>query len=316
MTSVTLADIQAARSRLAPYLAPTPLEEAPAFGANIWLKLENANKTHAFKIRGALNAMLSLDDAARARGIVTASSGNHAQGIACAAYLLGAKARIVMSQYASPRKMAGVRQWGGEVIPFGESYSDAEHEARRLEREYGYTYISPYNDPTVVAGQGTIGLEILAALPQVERVIVPIGGGGLISGIALALKSQRPAIEMVGVNPAQTPTMYNQFYRDNLPDLDDSIADALPGEIEHESITIDLTRRYVDSIVLVDEAAIIAAMRWLLLDAGWLVEGGGAVGIAALQTGAIASDGKQTCVVISGGNVDAAVIRRVVQSSA
>lgn len=316
MSSVTLADIEAARSRLAPYLAPTPLEEAPALGKNIWLKLENANKTHAFKIRGALNAMLSLDDAARARGIVTASSGNHAQGIACAAYLLGAKARIVMSRHASPRKMAGVRQWGGEVIPFGDSYGDAEGEARRLEREHGYTYISPYNDPVVVAGQGTIGLEILDVLPQVERVIVPIGGGGLISGIALALKSLRPRTRVIGVNPAETPTMYNQFYKTDLPDADESIADALPGKIEQDSITLDLTSRHVDNIVLVDENAIVDAMRWLLLDAGWLVEGGGAVGIAALQSGVIPNDGKQTCVVISGGNVDAAVIRRVVQSGA
>jgi threonine dehydratase len=309
--NLSLADVALARYRLAAYLAPTPLETAPGLGANISLKLENVNRTHSFKIRGALNAMLALDETARARGIIAASSGNHAQGVACAAHLLGLRARIVMSHHASRRKIAGVRRWGGEVLLHGESYTEAEAEALRLRDAEGMTFISPYNDPQVIAGQGTCGLEILDALPDVGRVIVPVGGGGLISGIALALRSLRPAIEIIGVNPTRAPTMYNAYYDTQLPDPEDSIADALPGAIEPGSITITLTRRYVDSLVLVEEAAIRDAMRWLLAEQGWVVEGGGAVGAAALLSGAVVAGDVPTCVVISGGNVDLDVLRGV-----
>ncbi len=308
---VTLDDIHQARARLADYLMPTPLEQVAGLGAQVWLKLENANKTHSFKIRGALNAMLALDDAARARGILAASSGNHAQGIACAAHLLGVPAQIVMSKHTARRKIAGVERWGGQPILFGEGYTDAEREARRLERTSGMTYISPYNDRRVAAGQGTIGLEILDALPEAARVIVPVSGGGLIGGVAAALKSVRPEIEVIGVNLERSPAMYNLFYGTQLPEHEDSLADALPGEVEAGSITIDLVRRYVDRIVLVDEAAVARAMRWLIAEAGWLVEGGGAVGVAAMLTGAVADSGTPTVIVISGGNVDASVVASI-----
>jgi threonine dehydratase len=311
VVSVALADVVLAHNRLAPYLVPTPIEEAPGLGQRVWLKLENVNRTHSFKIRGALNAMLTLDDAARARGVIAASSGNHAQGIACAAHMLGVRARIVMAEGVAKRKIAGVGRWGGEVILHGETYTDAEAEALRLRAAEGLTYISPYNDRQVVSGQGTIGLEIVEALPDVERVIVPVGGGGLISGIALAIKALRPSVEVIGVSPVDAPTMYNAFYDAALPDPEVSIADALPGAIERGSITLALTQQYVDRIVLVEESAIREAMRWLLAEQGWLVEGGGAVGVAALEWGLIADDGVPTCVVISGGNIDAEVVRGV-----
>jgi threonine dehydratase len=308
---LTLADIALARYRLAPYLTPTPVEAAPGLGECVWLKLENVNQTHSFKIRGALNAMLALDDAARARGIIAASSGNHAQGIACAARLLGVQARIVMSVHTVRRKIDGVRRWGGEPILYGEGYTEAEHEARRQQHADGLTYISPYNDAQVIAGQGTIGLEILDALPDVERVIVPVGGGGLISGIALAIKSLKPSVEVIGVNPLLAPTMYNIYHDSDLPDLAYSIADALPGDIEADSITLPLTKRYVDDMKLTSEDEIKHAMRWLVETQGWLVEGGGAVGAALLLAGHLPDDGKRTCVVISGGNVDAALIKQL-----
>jgi threonine dehydratase len=308
---LALADIALARYRLARYLSPTPIEAAPGLGGRVWLKLENVNQTHSFKIRGALNAMLALNDAARARGIIAASSGNHAQGIACAAHLLGVRARIVMSTHTAQRKIDGVRRWSGEAILYGEGYTEAEQEARRLQRADGLTYISPYNDAQVVAGQGTIGLEILDALPDVERVIVPVGGGGLISGVALAIKQLKPSVEVVGVNPLLAPTMYNHFHDNDLPDLAFSIADALPGDIEADSITLALTKRYVDDMKLTSEDEIKAAMRWLLATQGWLVEGGGAVGVSLLLAGHLPDDGKRTCVVISGGNVDAAVVKQI-----
>ncbi|MCA9909104.1 MAG: threonine/serine dehydratase, partial [Anaerolineae bacterium] len=259
--TITLSDIALARYRLSTHLTPTPLEPASGLGNHIWLKLENANKTHSFKIRGAINAMLALDNRARGRGIVTASSGNHAQGIACAANLLGMRARIVMARNTAERKVRGVIRWGSEPLLFGEGYTEAEAEALRVRDAIGAIYISPYNDPNVIAGQGTIGLEILDALPDVERVIVPTSGGGLISGVALALKAIKPSVEVIGVNLERSPAMYNAFYGEQLPVYEDSLADALPGEIEQGSITIDIVRERVDGIVLVSEEAVAQAMR-------------------------------------------------------
>ena len=308
---IELADIALARYRLTPHLLPTPLEAAPQLGKDVWLKLENANRTHSFKIRGALNAMLSLSVAARARGIVTASSGNHAQGVAYAAQLAGANARILMPQHTPKRKVNGVRQYGAEAVLFGTNYDETELEGRRLERDEGLTYISPYNDPQVVAGAGTIGMEITESLPLVERVIVPVSGGGLISGVAVAIKSLNPAAEVIGVNAESAPAMHNRFYDADRPQRWDTLAEALSGDIEQGSITIDLARHYVDRIVLVAEEAIAAAMCWMIDEQGWLVEGSGAVGIAALLSGVIQDEGRATAVVVSGGNVDGETIRRV-----
>jgi threonine dehydratase len=299
-----------ARERLRPYLTPTPMELAPTLGENVWLKLENANKTHSFKARGALNAILSLAENIRARGVVTVSTGNHAQGIAYAAQLLGVRACIVMPNYAARRKVAGVRRYGAEAILHGDSYDAAEMEARRLEQAQGMTYVSPYNNPDVVAGAGTVGLEVYDVLPSVERVIVPVGGGGLISGLGAALKSLKPTIEVIGVNPLASPDMYNIFYQLEHPVTHETLADALPGAIETDSITLELAHQYVDRIVLVSEEAIARAMRWMVFEQGWIAEGGGVVGVAALQSGTI-EPGGVTVVVISGGNVDGDVLRRV-----
>jgi threonine dehydratase len=311
---IELADVALARFRLSPYLQPTLMEEAPGLGASTWLKLENTNRTHSFKVRGALNAMLALDEAARSRGIVAASSGNHAQGVAYAARLLGLKARIVMAEQTSERKLAGVRRLGGEAILHGDRYEEAEVEARRLERELGLTFISPYNDANVIAGGGTVGLEIVDRLPNVERVIVPVGGGGLISGVATAIKGLRPNAEVIGVNAESGPAVYNLLYDTHLPDNHDSLADALPGEIEAGSLTVDIIRQRVDRVVLVDEAAIAEAMRFYVREHGWIVEGGGAVGAAALLSGVIPRDVRATAVVVSGGNVSADTLTRVLNN--
>ncbi len=308
---VELADIALARYRLAPYLQPTPMEDAPRLGRGICLKLENTNKTHSFKVRGALNAMLSLSDEQRANGIVAASSGNHAQGVAYAAKLLKLTAKIVMPSHTPKRKLAGVERYGGAAILHGEIYHEAEQEARRLEREENLTFVSPYNDPRVIAGAGTIGLEILDSLPDVERVIVPVGGGGLISGIATAIKCCRPQTEVIGVNATAGAAMYNLIYGGETEDTSDTLAEALPGEIEKGSMTVDIIRACVDRIVLVSEEAIAEGMRFMVREQGWIVEGGGAVGVAALLCGAIPTDERRTVVVISGGNVDADTLVRV-----
>lgn len=308
---VAIEQLKRAQARLHPHLQPTPLEPAPDL-PGVWLKLENANQTHSFKVRGALNAMLSLSPDERARGVVTASSGNHAQGIAYAAHLLGVKARVLMPENVAKRKAAGVRRWGADAVLYGANYDETENEARRIERDEGLIYISPYNDARVIAGAGTVGLEIIAALPDLARVIVPVGGGGLISGIGVAVKALKPSAQVIGVNPAVSPDMYNVFYDTDLPTSHDTLADALPGEVEAGSITRDLVRQHVDSIVLVSEDAIADAMRWMLGEAGWLVEGGGAVGVAALLSGVTEPVDGATAIVISGGNVGLDVVRRVV----
>lgn len=311
MHMVTLADIRAARERIAPHLPPTPLERAPELGANAWLKLENANRTHSFKIRGALNAALALDDAARTRGLVTASSGNHAQGLAYAASLIDTPARIFMPQGTPARKVNGVRAHGGEAVIYGATYDDAEAEARRIERDDGRTFVSAYNDPFVVAGQGTIGLEILDQLPDVARVLVCVSGGGLIGGVAAALKALKPTVEVIGVGAEVTPALYNLFHGTGYPLHYHTLAEALLGDVEAGSITIELARAHVDDIVSVSEAAIADAMRWCVYHAGWVVEGGGAVGVAAVRAGVVPLDERPTVIVVSGGNVDPDTLRRV-----
>ncbi len=307
-----LADIALARYRISPYLTPTPLEKAPELGPAAWLKLENVNKTRSFKVRGALNALLSLPQKARQRGIVACSSGNHAQGVAYAAHLLGTTARVLMPAHTPKRKIAGVQLYGSEAVLHGDNYDEAEEEARRLSRDEGAAFLSPYNDPLIVAGAGTVGLEILDVLPEIERVLVPVSGGGLISGVALALKSLKPTIEVIGVCAESAPAMYNLFYDTALPQVWETLAEALSGEIEANAITVSLTQRYVDEIVLVSEEAIAEAMRWLLFDCSWVIEGGGAVGIAALRSGVVPMNDRPTVVVISGGNVDADTVRAII----
>ena len=308
--SATLEDVARARHRLASVLKPTPLEAASELGENVWLKLESANKTRSFKIRGALNAILSLDEAARQRGIIAVSSGNHAQAVAYAAHLTGAQAQILMPKTTPQKKVKGVRRYGGEALLFGDNYDEAETEALRR-AQAGRTWISPYNDRQVIAGAGTIGLEILVQLPNLERVAVPASGGGLCSGVALAVKELQPNVEVIGVTAAAAPGMYNAFHRRELPQVWDTLAEALSGDIEAGSMTIPLARTYLDDVVLVSEEQIAAAMRWMIETPGRVAEGGGAVGVAALLHDVIPRDGRATAVVVSGGNVDNAVLRRV-----
>ena len=308
---ITLKDIQKARDRLANYLTPTPLEDAPGLGDGVWLKLENANRTHSFKVRGALNAILSLDDAERERGIVTASSGNHAQALAYAAKLAGVRALILMPAHTPLRKVNGVRNRGAEVRLDYPTFDDAENGALALRDELGMTYISAYNDARVIAGAGAIGLEIVDALPDVARVVVPVSGGGLISGVALAVKSLRPDVEVIGAGAISAPAMHNALFGTDLPQVWDTLAEALSGQIEAGSITVDLARRYVDRMVQVSEEQIITAMRWMADVQGWIVEGGGAVGVAALLGDHIEADGRPMAVVVSGGNVDGSTLRDV-----
>ena len=308
---ITLQDIQNARERIRPHLYPTPLEPAPGLAADAWLKLENANSTHSFKIRGALNAALSLSDEEKARGLVAASSGNHAQALAYAAKLAQVEAVICMPNHTPRRKVEGAQRWGAITRTDYANYDDAEADALRLAQEENRTFVSAYNHPQVIAGAGTIGLEILDELPEVARVVVCVSGGGLIAGVATAVKSLRPDVEVIGVCAQNAPSMYNAFYSTNYPEVWKTLAEALSGGIEAGSITVPLVKQYVDHMVLVTEAQIASAIRWCANDAGWLVEGGGAVGVAALLSEVIPDNGQQTAVVVSGGNIDGDTLRDV-----
>ena len=204
-----------------------------------------------------------------------------------------------------------MRRCGARAELFGATYDECEREARRRARAQGLSFLSPYNDAGVIAGAGTIGLELLDELRDLERVLVPVGGGGLIAGIALALRTLRPSLEVIGVCAQSAPAMANVLHGGELPQQWDTLAEALSGEVERDSITIPLVRRYVERIVMVSEDDIAAAMRTLLLEQGQVVEGGGAVTVAALLSGQVEADGRPTALVVSGGNVDEATLRRI-----
>lgn len=298
---MNLAEAVKAEKRIRPHLPITPIEAG--LGEGVFFKLENLNLTRSFKIRGALNAMLALSAEEKSSGIVAASAGNHAQGISYAARLSGIPATIVMPNHTPKRKVEGTARYGANVILHGEGYTETENHALALQKQTGMTFVSPYNHPHVIAGQGTIGLELLEQLPQLERVLIPVSGGGLIAGIGAVCKALNPDCEVVGVQSVTTPAMYNYFYGENLP-AGETIAEGLEGDIEAGSITLELCKNFTDRIVLVEEKATREAIRWMLETHNWVIEGAAAVGIAALQTGVVPLDGRTTAVIISGANLD------------
>ena len=312
---VTLLDVVAAARRIAPYVQRTPLERSAhlsdAVRADVWLKLECFQTTGSFKLRGALNALLSLDDAARRRGVITASAGNHGLGVATAANLTGLPAVVVVPETASPAKVDLLRQTGCELILHGPDYDAAEAHAIALAETRDVTFVSAYDHPAVVAGGGTIALEILETLPVADLLIVPAGGGGLISGVALAAKAVKPEIEVYGAQSVASPALHAALAAGRqvaVPVLA-SLADGLSGNIAPDSITVELAKRYVDQIVLVEESEIAAAMRAILEHEHVLVEGSAAVTAAALRTGRVPVAGRHVVLVLTGRNVAPSVLR-------
>lgn len=314
---VTLRDTFQAAARLAPWLRETPLERAVAFseelGLDLWLKLETAQHAGSFKFRGALNRLLTLPDAGRINGVVTCSAGNHGLGIAMAARITGIRATIVVPENVSRAKLAGLRREQAETIVAGADYDAAETYARELALARGRTYVSPYNDPAVIAGAGTIGLEILRQLPDCGTVVVPVGGGGLAAGVGLAVKSIASSIRVVGVQAAASPAMHaavragHQVAVTNEPTL----ADGLAGNVESGSITFPLVRDLLDDLLLASEPEIAAAMRAFVDTHQLIVEGAGAVGLAAARAGQLAGAPGPVVLVVSGRNVATAVLARV-----
>jgi threonine dehydratase len=304
----TLADVQAARRRIADRVHRTPMLSSQTLsarvGAPVFLKAENLQKTGSFKPRGATNAVRRLPPDARARGIVTISAGNHAQAVAYAAAAEGIPCTVVMPAGAAQSKVAATRAFGAEVVLHG-STREAFERFEELQREQGLVPVHPFDDPDVIAGQGTVGLEIAEDVPDVSLVVVPIGGGGLISGIATALRGLAIQTRIVGVEPTGSTAMRSALDAGRPVTLDrlDSIADGL-GAPAVSARTLQIVQRLVDDVVLVTDVEIVDAMRLLLERNKLLVEPAGAAGLATVLGGHAHHRGGPIVVVLSGGNVD------------
>lgn len=306
-----LGDILQARSRIAGLVRATPLIESPGLtgllGPPVFLKAENLQETGSFKVRGAANALLSLPAHRRHAGVVAVSSGNHGRAVAHVARLLGLPATICLSARVPPFKVEAIEARGARVVVGGPDQDDADAAARRIVDDEGLTLIHPFDDPGVIAGQGTIGLEVLDEQADTAVLVVPLSGGGLIAGIAAAAKGRNRAIRVIGVSQERGPAMYASLRAGRIvPVVEEAtLADALAGGLGAENHhTLAMCRALVDDTVLVSEAEIAAAIRWLHDVHGLQVEGGGAVGVAAVRAGRVAAAGP-TIVVVSGGNIGA-----------
>jgi threonine dehydratase len=316
--SISLADVVAARERIrsSVYLSPCPYSQmlSAITGQKIYLKLENLQMTGSFKERGALNRIAMLTPEQAARGVVAASAGNHAQGVSYHATTRGIKALIVMPLATPLVKVTATRNFGAEVLLHGANYDEACEEATRICAAQNMTFIHPFDDPAVMAGQGTIGLELLEQVPQLEAVVVPIGGGGLIGGIACAIKESRPEIRIVGVQTSRLPSMaaaieqHHPVTIDPATTIADGIAVRRAGEV-----TFPVVEQYVDEIVTVDEDEIASSILVLLEREKTLAEGAGATALAALLQHKTSLKDAHTAVLVCGGNIDVTLLSRIIE---
>ena len=315
---IALEKVKEAANLIREIIIMTPLVHSPAlsrqFKCDIFLKLENLQKTGSFKIRGAANRILSDINKIGHAGVVTASAGNHAQGVALAAKKAGVPSIIVMPEWASITKQEATRAYGGDIIISGQSLGESLEKAKELARE-GRTFIHPFDDPDVIAGQGTIGLEIFESLNDVDMIIVPVGGGGLISGIASVVKALKPKTKLIGVQSEACPSAYESLKKGRVVTVDSSlsIADGISVK-QTGKLNFSIIRKCLDDIVLVRESDIAAAVLMLLERKKILAEGAGAVPLAALMSGAIkVKKGSRTVLLISGGNVDSPLLGRIIR---
>ncbi len=283
-------------------------------GYDIYLKPENLQRTGSFKIRGAYYKISQLTDEEKAKGIIACSAGNHAQGVALASAKFGVKAKICMPDGAPISKVEATKGYGAEVILVPGVYDDAHNEAERLKEKYGYTFIHPFDDEDVIAGQGTIGVEIIEQLKDVDVIVAPVGGGGLISGVAFAAKALKPDVKIYGVQASGAPSMVNSFHDgkiETLPSVS-TIADGIAVK-EPGPLTFKLCSQYVDDIVSVTDDQISSAILALIEKQKMIAEGAGAVSLAAVLFRKIPDlDGKKVCCLISGGNIDVNILSRVI----
>lgn len=315
---VGLSEIQEARRRIAGQVLETPCAPSGVlgelFGGRAWLKFENLQRTGSFKERGALNRLLDLSDEERARGVIAASAGNHAQGVAYHASRLGVPATIVMPSRTPLIKVANTERFGARVVLHGEVYDAAMAEALRLKEEHGLTLVHPFDDDLVIAGQGTIGLELLEQVTEMQVLVVPIGGGGLIAGIAAAVKAVRPEVWIVGVEAASLPAALRARAEGEPVTIEaaDTIAEGIAVKRIGER-TFPMIERYVDEIVTVTEDEIANAILLLLEREKTVAEGAGAAAVAAVVQGKVANvAGKSVAMLLSGGNIDVNLLSRII----
>jgi threonine dehydratase len=312
--------IRRAAHELRSYLRRTPTVFSYTFsesaGCQVHLKLENLQRTGSFKLRGALWKILALSEAERARGLVAASAGNHAQGVALAARLLGASAVIVMPESTALNKIRRTEGYGAQVVLHGASWDASQARAEELARARGATLVHPFDDPLVIEGQGTVGLEILEELPEVDTVVVPVGGGGLIAGVALALKAARPSVRVVGVQAAGASAMAESFargervVRERTATLADGIRVGAPGRS-----TFELVKQHVAAVVTVSDEEITDAIVQTLEKSKVVAETAGVVGMAALATRKLdVAPDERLCAIVSGGNIDLNLLARLIES--
>ena len=313
---IEITDIRRARERLLGQVLETPCVESRTLsritGAQVFLKFENLQFTASFKERGACNKLVQLTPAERERGVIAMSAGNHAQGVAYHAQRLGLRAVIVMPRFTPSVKVEGTRSFGAEIVLHGDTLDEARAHAMQLAREQQLTFIHPYDDEAVVAGQGTVGLEMLEAVPELDTLLVAIGGGGLIAGIAVAAKALKPSIEVVGVQTLRFPSMFNAIKHEQLPQGTSTIAEGIavgrPGQVPQAII-----EQLVDDILLVDEGDIEQAIVMLLEIEKTLVEGAGAAGLAAMLKSPERFKGKKVGLVLGGGNIDPLLLAAIIE---
>jgi threonine dehydratase len=317
--SVTPSAIESAATALRAHLSPTPLQHSRAFTekarCHVYLKIESIQPIRAFKVRGALNKLIHMPDAQRAAGVITASAGNHGMGVAYAAAVFKVPATVYVPESANPFKVEAIRRLGALVVSAGRNYSGANAEALSAQRDGGATFVHAYDDPDVVAGQGTIALELLADLADFDTVLVPIGGGGLIGGIALYLKAKKPGIKVIGVEPSGADGMRRSLQAGSIVTLEQvsTIADGLaasgPGKL-----TFELAQRYVDDVILVEEVEMLRAIRLLFEWEHLLAEPAGAAAIAALLYHYRPVPNERVVVILSGGNVTDEVMLKALKT--
>ena len=320
---IDASDIKIARETIRPFVKKTALKYSNFLSSlcqgTIYLKLENNQISHSFKIRGAFNKILKLTLEEKQKGIITCSSGNHGLATAIAAKKTDIAAKIVIPETTPRKKVDKIKKYNVDLVLYGD-YDEAEQKALELACKEGKTYISPYNDVDVIAGQGTIGLEILEEFPEVEKVLAPVGGGGLCAGVAIAMKNKNRAIEVIGVQSEASPVMYEslragKILKSEELKIQSSLADGLSGGIEEGSVTFKVAQKNVDEIVLVKEETIKEAIRLLWEKDGQVVEGAGAVGPAVVIENKEHFKNKKTVIILSGGNIDDDLFNKITKVS-
>lgn len=309
-------DFRRAYAHVAPHIHRTPVFASETLsrltGADVFLKAELLQKAGSYKVRGPLNVLANMSDTAKQKGLITSSAGNHAQGVARAARVHGVPAVVVMSRAAKAAKIDATRDYGAEVIIHGDVWDDAYDHSLKVMRERGLTYIHPFNDPLLVAGQGGVGLELIEDLPDLDTVIVPIGGGGLISGCAMAIKAINPKVRIVGVEAAGSPGMTRSLQAGHVVTLD-TIGPMIDGLVVRRvgDYNLEVVKRFVDEIVLVEEQDIFNAVLWTMERLKLVAEGAAAATIAALLNGRVTvAPGEKVACILSGGNLDLAQLRQ------